>query len=79
MYMFTVLYSFMVNQVHVFSSEDLEIQKDLSYDTIRWLIKVKEEEFDTFQKKIYDVTAGEGKVSIEKKGRNSQPLEVLGG
>ena len=63
----------------LFSSEDLEIQKDLSHDTIRWLIKVKEEEFDTFQKKIYDVTAGEGKVSIEKKGRNSQPLEVLGG
>ena len=63
----------------LFSSEDLEIQKDLSHDTIRWLIKVKEEEFDAFQKKIYEVTAGEGKVSIEKKGRNSQPLEVLGG
>ena len=53
------------------SSEALEIQGDHSRDTIHWLIKVKDEEIDTIQKKISEITAGEGNVSIEKRGETA--------
>ena len=53
------------------SSEELEIQGDHSRDTIHWLIKVKDEEIDTIQKKISEITAGEGNVSIEKRGETA--------
>ena len=53
------------------SSEDLEIQEDHSRDTIHWAIKVKDEEIGTFQKKISEITAGEGKVSIETRGETA--------
>ena len=53
------------------SSEEMEIQEDHSRDTIHWLIKVKDEEIDTLQKKISEITAGEGKVTIEKKGETA--------
>ena len=50
------------------SSEDLEIQEDHSRESIHWAIKVKDEEIGIFQKKISEITAGEGKVSIKKRG-----------
>ena len=53
------------------SSEEMEIQEDHSRDTIHWLIKVKDEEIDTLQKKISEITAGEGKATIEKRGETA--------
>ena len=50
------------------SSEDLEIQEDHSRGSIHWAIKVKDEEIGIFQKKISEITVGEGKVSIKKRG-----------
>jgi len=50
------------------SSEDLEIKEDHSRDTIHWAIKIKDAEIGPFQKKISEITLGEGTVHFETKG-----------
>ena len=47
------------------------IQKDLSRDDIHWIIKVNEQTVESFQTEISNVTAGKGKVSIEKRGETA--------
>tara|TARA_B100001750_G_C15397509_1_gene540829 strand:+ start:84 stop:257 length:174 start_codon:yes stop_codon:yes gene_type:complete len=49
----------------------LEVQEDHSHNTSHRALKVKDEGIDTFKKKISEITAGQGKVSIEKRGETA--------
>ena len=49
----------------------LEVQENLSHNTNHWALKVKDEGIDTVKKKISEITAGEGKISIEKRGETA--------
>ena len=53
------------------SSEDLEIQEDHSHNTIHWAIKMKDTEIVAFQKKISEITNGEGTVHLETRGETA--------